>query len=67
MRDLGRVWTQAIATAKVQAELRVALVEDDESLRITTTELLELLGYVVASATSGEQRWRYLYCPYQIS
>ena len=54
-RDLAQVRTQAIAAAKVPAALRVVLVEDDESLRTTTTELLELLGYVVASASSGEE------------
>ena len=31
------------------------LVEDDESLRVTTTELLEMLGHAVASAASGEE------------
>ena len=53
-RDLARVRTQAIAATKAPVALRVVLVEDDESLRTTTTELLELLGYVVASAASGE-------------
>jgi len=51
---VARVRTQAVVGAKAPAALRIVLVEDDESLRTTTTELLELLGYVVTSAASAE-------------
>ncbi len=34
--------------------LKIVLVEDDDSLRAITTELLQLLGHTVASAASGE-------------
>ena len=36
------------------AALNIVLVEDDDSLRATTVELLELLGHVVSGAASGE-------------
>ncbi|NNG22655.1 PAS domain S-box protein [Telluria aromaticivorans] len=54
VRDLAQARSQAAASAKAMAALRIVLVEDDESLRTTTTELLELLGYMVSSAASGE-------------
>lgn len=53
-RDLAKARSQAATAAKPPAALRIMLVEDDEALRTTTTELLELLGYAVASAASGE-------------
>ncbi len=57
-RDLAHVRAKGDAAARAPAALRIVLVEDDESLRATTTELLELLGYVVASAASGEAALR---------
>jgi PAS domain S-box-containing protein len=41
--------------------LKIMLVEDDDSLRATTAELLELLGYVVVHAADGESALRMPY------
>ena len=54
-RDLARVRVQAAPAPAAPAVLRIVLVEDDESLRATTTELLALLGHAVDSAASGEE------------
>ncbi|UVW27915.1 PAS domain S-box protein [Massilia sp. H6] len=53
-RELARAGAQAAAATTQPAAQRIVLVEDDETLRTITTELLELLGYAVASAASGE-------------
>lgn len=51
-RDLARA--RAMPAPAAPAALRIVLVEDDEALRATTEELLELLGHSVSSAASGE-------------
>ena len=51
-RDLARA--QAMPAPAAPAALRIVLVEDDDALRATTVELLELLGHSVSSAASGE-------------
>ncbi len=51
-RDLAR--TRARPAPAAPAALGIVLVEDDDSLRATTTELLELLGHSVSGAASGE-------------
>jgi len=53
-RDLALTQLQAKPASRPQAALKIVLVEDDESLRTTTMELLELLGYEVTGAASGE-------------
>ena len=53
-RDLAQARSQAKPEPAAPAVLRIVLVEDDESLRATTTELLELLGHSVSAAANGE-------------
>lgn len=54
-RDLAQARSQAGRGGAPRTALRIMLVEDDESLRVTTTELLEMLGHAVSSAASGEE------------
>ncbi|SFD02439.1 PAS domain S-box protein [Massilia yuzhufengensis] len=54
-RNLAQARTPARPAARTPAALAIVLVEDDESLRSTTTELLQLLGHTVSSAASGEE------------
>jgi len=54
-RDLAHARSQVSAQQAAPAALRIVLVEDDDSLRATTVELLELLGHAVSAAGSGEE------------
>ena len=53
-RDLAQARAHLTPGRREPAALRIVLVEDDHSLRATTTELLELLGHTVSAAASGE-------------
>ena len=53
-RDLAHARAHFKAGRREPAALRIVLVEDDDSLRATTVELLELLGHAVSGAASGE-------------
>ncbi len=53
-RDLAQARAHRESARREPAALKIVLVEDDDSLRATTMELLELLGHVVSGAASGE-------------
>ena len=53
-RDLAHARAHRESARREPAALKIVLVEDDDSLRATTVELLELLGHVVSAAASGE-------------
>jgi len=53
-RDLAHARARLKPGRREPAALRIVLVEDDDSLRATTVELLELLGHAVSGAASGE-------------
>lgn len=54
-RESKPVTTSQATSAKNDAGRRVLLVEDDEDTRLTTTELLRLLGYESAGVASATQ------------
>ncbi|MBZ2210028.1 PAS domain S-box protein [Massilia sp. R798] len=53
-RDLTQARAQTRLAVREPAALKIVLVEDDDSLRATTTELLQLFGHAVTSAATGE-------------
>ena len=53
-RELAHARTETRLAAREPVALKIVLVEDDDSLRATTTELLQLFGHTVTSTTSGE-------------
>jgi len=53
-RDLAHARAHRESERREPAALKIVLVEDDDSLRATTVELLELLGHAVSGAGSGE-------------
>ncbi|MBD8529197.1 MULTISPECIES: PAS domain S-box protein [unclassified Massilia] len=53
-RDLAQARAQVRPVRTEPGALNIVLVEDDESLRATTMELLELLGHAVSGAGSAE-------------
>ncbi len=54
-RDLAQARARIKPGRREPGALRIVLVEDDESLRTTTVELLELLGHTVSGAGSAEE------------
>jgi len=54
-RDLAQARARIKPGPREPGALKIVLVEDDESLRTTTVELLELLGHTVSGAGSAEE------------
>ena len=53
-RDVAQARSESRMAATKPTALKIVLVEDDDSLRATTTELLQVFGHAVTSAASAE-------------